>query len=167
MTERTSAGQLSEFEREKDRHHKKKKEGKGGVINNKSQAVAATAVGVSWLTAGIMTGGLVVAGTMVAAGVTVGSMGGEQKKGCTLQIELSRAVEKQNPMYILSWLACVLAASNRGIGELWSEQRDSKVLCLVSHLSHSTVRWMDGSQRITLTVRFPFLVCAVLLICLL
>ncbi|CAM9908395.1 unnamed protein product [Scytosiphon promiscuus] len=67
-------GQLSEFEREKDRHHKKKKEGKG-VINNKSQAVAATAVGVSWLTAGIMTGGLVVAGTMVAAGVTVGSMG--------------------------------------------------------------------------------------------
>lgn len=58
--------------------HKKKKEGKS-VINTKSQAVAATAVGVSWLTAGIMTGGLVVAGTMVAAGVTVGSMGGEQR----------------------------------------------------------------------------------------
>lgn len=48
------------------------------MINTKSQAVAATAVGVSWLTAGIMTGGLVVAGTMVAAGVTVGSMGGEK-----------------------------------------------------------------------------------------
>lgn len=67
--------QLSEYEREKERQ-KKKKDGKS-VINTKSQAVAATAVGVSWLTAGIMTGGLVVAGTMVAAGVTVGSMGGE------------------------------------------------------------------------------------------
>ncbi|CAM9152802.1 unnamed protein product [Hapterophycus canaliculatus] len=75
---REELGQLSEFEREKDRHQKKKKEGKG-VINNKSQAVAATAVGVSWLTAGILTGGLVVAGTMVAAGVTVGSMGAYNK----------------------------------------------------------------------------------------
>eukprot|EP00752_Nemacystus_decipiens_P007751 g6928.t2 len=65
-------GQLSEYEREKERQ--KKKDGKS-VINTKSQAVAATAVGVSWLTAGILTGGLVVAGTMVAAGVTVGSMG--------------------------------------------------------------------------------------------
>lgn len=35
-------------------------------------------MGVSWLTAGILTGGLVVAGTMVAAGVTVGSVGGEK-----------------------------------------------------------------------------------------
>lgn len=67
--------QLSEYEREKERH-KKKREGKS-VINAKSQAVAATAVGVSWLTAGILSGGLVVAGTMVAAGVTVGSMGGK------------------------------------------------------------------------------------------
>eukprot|EP00903_Cladosiphon_okamuranus_P015669 g14470.t1 len=70
---RGELGHLSEYEREKERH-KKKKDGKS-VINTKSQAVAATAVGVSWLTAGIMTGGLVVAGTMVAAGVTVGSMG--------------------------------------------------------------------------------------------
>lgn len=68
--------QLPEYEREKERP-KKKKEGKS-VINTKSQAVAATAVGVSWLTAGILSGGLVVAGTMVAAGVTVGSMGGER-----------------------------------------------------------------------------------------
>lgn len=57
------------------RPEKKKKDGR--VINTKSQAVAATAVGVSWLTAGIATGGLVIAGTLVAAGVTVGSMGGE------------------------------------------------------------------------------------------
>lgn len=41
--------------------------------------MAATAVGVSWLTAGIATGGLVIAGTLVAAGVTVGSMGGEMR----------------------------------------------------------------------------------------
>lgn len=47
------------------------------MINSRSQAVAATAVGVSWLTAGIATGGLVIAGTLVAAGVTVGSMGGK------------------------------------------------------------------------------------------
>ena len=71
------APQLSEYEREKERQ--KKKDGKI-VINTKSQAVAATAVGVSWLTAGILTGGLVVAGTMVAAGVTVGSMGGEKNE---------------------------------------------------------------------------------------
>ncbi|CBJ29444.1 conserved unknown protein [Ectocarpus siliculosus] len=71
-------GQLSEYEREKERHKKKKKDGKG-VLNTKGQAVAATAVGVSWLTAGILTGGLVVAGTMVAAGVTVGSVGAYNK----------------------------------------------------------------------------------------
>lgn len=64
--------QLSEYEREKIRRQDKKKK----VINTRSQAVAATAVGVSWLTAGIATGGLVIAGTLVAAGVTVGSMGG-------------------------------------------------------------------------------------------
>lgn len=75
--------QPPDSEREKERH-KKKKEGKG-VMNAKGQAVAATAVGVSWLTAGILSGGLVVAGTMVAAGVTVGSVGGERVSGagCT------------------------------------------------------------------------------------
>lgn len=69
--------QLSEYEREREKERQKKKKDGKSVINTKSQAVAATAVGVSWLTAGIVTGGLVVAGTMVAAGVTVGSMGGE------------------------------------------------------------------------------------------
>lgn len=68
--------QLSEYEREKIRRQDKKKK----VITTRSQAVAATAVGVSWLTAGIATGGLVIAGTLVAAGVTVGSMGGTVRR---------------------------------------------------------------------------------------
>lgn len=66
---------LEKMQRENKR---KKKEGRKGMSTT-NKAVAVTAVGVSWLTAGIATGGLVIAATLVAAGITVtaGSMGGE------------------------------------------------------------------------------------------
>lgn len=66
------------WEKMQRENKRKKKEGRKG-ISTTNKAVAVTAVGVSWLTAGIATGGLVIAATLVAAGITVtaGSMGGE------------------------------------------------------------------------------------------
>lgn len=68
--------QLTGYEQERVRRQDKlRKKGKKAV-GSRGQAVAATAVGVSWLTAGIATGGLVLAGGLVAAGVAMGSVGG-------------------------------------------------------------------------------------------
>lgn len=69
---------VMEWEKMQRENKRKKKEGKK-VMSTTNKAVAVTAVGVSWLTAGIATGGLVIAATLVAAGITVtaGSMGGK------------------------------------------------------------------------------------------
>lgn len=68
--------QLTEYEQEKVRRQDKIRKREKKAAASRGQAVAATAVGVSWLTAGIATGGLVLAGGLVAAGVAMGSMGG-------------------------------------------------------------------------------------------
>lgn len=67
--------QITEYGQQKVRRQGKQRKKKAAAT--RGQAVAVTAVGVSWLTAGIATGGLVLAGGLVAAGVTMGSMGGE------------------------------------------------------------------------------------------